>query len=146
MEGQKRHMREVPRVSLHKACESGGIKALVRETPVLKDQREKDSEIMKQGDLIDPGRSPWASQVVLEVKNQPANAGDHKRCRFSPWVGKILWSRKWQPTPVFLPENPMDRGAWRATVHGVAKGRTGLKLLSTHAEVPLFHCGLQRRQ
>ena len=26
----------------------------------------------------------------------------HKRCRFSPWVGKIPWRRKWQPTPVFL--------------------------------------------
>jgi len=25
-----------------------------------------------------------------------------RRCRFDPWVGKILWSRKWQPTPVFL--------------------------------------------
>ena len=28
-------------------------------------------------------------------------------------------------------ENPMDRGAWRATVHGVAKSQTGLKQLST---------------
>ena len=27
----------------------------------------------------------------------------HKRCGFNPWVGKIPWSRKWQPTPVFLP-------------------------------------------
>ena len=27
-----------------------------------------------------------------------------KRRRFSPWVGKIPWRRKWQPTPVFLPE------------------------------------------
>ena len=26
-----------------------------------------------------------------------------KRLRFYPWVGKILWRRKWQPTPVFLP-------------------------------------------
>ena len=29
-----------------------------------------------------------------------------RQCRrlwFNPWVGKILWSRKWQPTPVFLP-------------------------------------------
>ena len=26
-----------------------------------------------------------------------------KRCRFDPWVGKILWRRKWQPTPGFLP-------------------------------------------
>ena len=25
------------------------------------------------------------------------------RCRFNPWVGKIPWRRKWQPTPVFLP-------------------------------------------
>ena len=26
-----------------------------------------------------------------------------RRCEFNPWVGKIPWSRKWQPTPVFLP-------------------------------------------
>ena len=26
-----------------------------------------------------------------------------RRCRFSPWVGKIPWRRKWQPSPVFLP-------------------------------------------
>ena len=35
-------------------------------------------------------------------KNLPANAGD-RRCGFDLWVGKILWRRKWQPTPVFLP-------------------------------------------
>ena len=28
------------------------------------------------------------------------------------------------PTPVFLPGNPMDRGAWWATAHGVAKNQT----------------------
>ena len=28
----------------------------------------------------------------------------HRRCKFDPWVGKIPWRRKWQPTPVFLPE------------------------------------------
>ena len=26
-----------------------------------------------------------------------------RRLNFDPWVGKILWRRKWQPTPVFLP-------------------------------------------
>ena len=26
-----------------------------------------------------------------------------KRCKFDPWVGKIPWKRKWQPTPVLLP-------------------------------------------
>ena len=27
----------------------------------------------------------------------------YKRHGFNPWVGKITWRRKWQPTPVFLP-------------------------------------------
>ena len=36
------------------------------------------------------------------VKNPPANAGD-MRLKFDPWVGKILWRRTWQPTPVLLP-------------------------------------------
>ena len=39
--------------------------------------------------------------------------------RLDSWVGKISWRRKWQPTPVFCLGNPMDRGAWWATVHGV---------------------------
>ena len=34
---------------------------------------------------------------------EPACQGRRcKRCRFESWVGKILWRRKWQPTPVFL--------------------------------------------
>ena len=31
------------------------------------------------------------------------HAGETDRCVFDPWVGKILWSRAWQPTPAFLP-------------------------------------------
>ena len=54
------------------------------------------------------------------VKNLPASAEDVKRCGFDPWVRKIPWRREWQPTPVFLPGESMDRGAWQATVHGVA--------------------------
>ena len=36
------------------------------------------------------------------VKNLPANAGDARERRFNPWVRKIPWRRKWQPTTVFL--------------------------------------------
>ena len=32
---------------------------------------------------------------------------------FDPWVGKTPWSRKWQPTPVFLPE---ESHGWRSLV------------------------------
>ena len=39
-----------------------------------------------------------------EVKASASNAGDLGSIPGSdPWVGKILWRRKWQPTPVFLP-------------------------------------------
>ena len=47
----------------------------------------------------------------------------HRRSRVCLWVGKILWRREWQPTPGFLLDNRMDRGAWRATVHGVTKSQ-----------------------
>ena len=43
----------------------------------------------------------------------------------------IHWRRKWQPTPVFLLENPRDRGAWWAAVYGVSQSRTRLKRLSS---------------
>ena len=39
----------------------------------------------------------------VSVKNLPANAGRHRGHKFDPWVRKIPWRRKWQPTPEFLP-------------------------------------------
>ena len=41
------------------------------------------------------------------------SACQFRTCRFDSWVEKIPWRRKWQPTPVFLPEKSMDRGACR---------------------------------
>ena len=46
--------------------------------------------------------------------------------------GKIPWGRAWKPTPVFLPWDSKDRGAWRAAVHSVTKSLTWLKQLSAH--------------
>ena len=56
-------------------------------------------------------KGPWLKEIcfaselelVLVVMNPPANARRCKRHSFNPWVEKIPWSRKWQPTPVFLP-------------------------------------------
>ena len=48
-----------------------------------------------------PGTVLRASQVALVVKNLPAHAGD-ARCGCGPGVGRILWSRKGQFTPLFL--------------------------------------------
>ena len=41
--------------------------------------------------------------MALAVKNPPVNAGDRRETGFHPWVGRSLWRRKGQPTPVFLP-------------------------------------------
>ena len=71
------------------------------------------------------------SQVTLVVKKPFANAGDIGNAAFDPWVRKIPCRRAWQSIPVFLPGEPHGRGAWRATVHGVAKSRALLKRLST---------------
>ena len=47
-----------------------------------------------------------------------------KRCELNPWVWKIPWNRKWQPTPVFLPGEFHGQRSPRATVHGVTKSQT----------------------
>ena len=50
-----------------------------------------------------------------------------KRHGFNPWVRKIPWRRKWNPLQYSSLENPMDRGTWWATVHGVEESdRTGV--------------------
>ena len=63
------------------------------------------------------------------VKNPPTgDAGDSGDMGLvSAGVEKIPWRRAWQPAPVFLVENRMDRGAWRATVRRVAKSQTRLQ-------------------
>ena len=69
------------------------------------------------------GRIPW----WLSGKESACQCRRH---RSHPWSGKIPWRREWQPTPVFLPWRiPMDRGAWRATVHGVAELDTTMRVV-----------------
>ena len=44
-----------------------------------------------------------ASKVVPSGKEPACQCRRHERLGFNPWVRKIPWSRKWQPTPVLLP-------------------------------------------
>ena len=66
-----------------------------------------------------------ASQVAPVVKDHLLSRRC-KRSELDPWVGKIPWRRAQQPTPGFLPGEPMDGGAWLAPVHGVTKSWTQL--------------------
>ena len=48
------------------------------------------------------------------------------RPRFDPWVGKFPGEGNGNPPQYSCLENPMGKGAWKATVHGVAKSQTRL--------------------
>ena len=78
------------------------------------------------------GTYVWASQVVIVVKNLPANAGDIRDTGSIPGLGRSPGGGNGNPFQYSCLENPMDRGAWRATVHGVTQSQTRLKRLSTH--------------
>ena len=70
--------------------------------------------------------------MVLGVKNLPANAGDLRDVGLIPGSGRSPEGGRGNPLQYSCLENSMDRGAWRATVHGVSKSQTPLKQLSTH--------------
>ena len=74
--------------------------------------------------LLEMGFSGGAKEPTCQCRRWKGSG-------FDPWVRKIPWRKVQQPTPIFLPEDPMDRGAWWVTVHGVVNSCTGLKRLST---------------
>ena len=66
----------------------------------------------------------WASQVVLVVKNPPANAGDRRGTGLIPGSGRSYGEGTGNPLQYSCLENPMDRGTWQAAVHGVSPSWT----------------------
>ena len=61
------------------------------------------------------------------VKNLPANAGDVRDAVSIPGLGRSLEAGHGKPTPVILPGESMDRGAWQAMIHRVRQIWTQLK-------------------
>ena len=63
-----------------------------------------------------------------------------RRHGFDPWVGKIYWSRKWWPTPVFLPgKSHRERSlAVKPTVHGLAKEYTNEQINNIQGPAMIF--------
>ena len=71
-------------------------------------------------------------QVALVVKNSTASAGAIRDTCLIPEWGRSPGKRNGNPVQYSCLENPMDREAWQATLHGVTKSRTQLKCLSTY--------------
>ena len=59
--------------------------------------------------------------MTLVVKNTSANAGDIRTAGLIPDFGRSLGGGHAKPLQHFCLWNPMDREAWRATVHGIAE-------------------------
>ena len=74
-----------------------------------------------------------ASQVALVLKNTPANAEELRDAGSIPGSERSPGVGNGNPLQYSCLQNPMDRGAWQDTVHGVAQSRIPLKPLSTHS-------------
>ena len=82
--------------------------------------------VFVQGDI------DWASLVALAIKNLPASVEDLTDVGSVPGLGRSPGERNGNPVQYDFLEDPMDRGAWWATVHRVPKSQTGLKQFSMH--------------
>ena len=77
------------------------------------------------------------AQAALVVKITPARAGDVRDVGSIPGSGRSPGGGHGNPLQYSCLENPMDRGAWWATVHGVAKSRTRLSNFRLQSEKDL---------
>ena len=75
-------------------------------------------------EILTPSVMVRASQVALVVKNLPTNAGDARDEGSILGSGRSPGDGNGHPLQYSCQENPMDRGAWWATVHGDAKSQT----------------------
>ena len=89
--------------------------------------------------------TPMKPKLIYHAFSKAVNGTSVNTCSSLPG-GHLLGSRYWSPSPGVgngyplqhsCLENPVDRGAWQAAVHGVARSRTELKQLSTHALLTL---------
>ena len=64
----------------------------------------------------------------LSGKETARQCNRRRRFRFDPWVGEILWSRKWKPTPVFSPGKFHGQRSLEGYSPGAAKSQTQLSM------------------
>ena len=67
------------------------------------------------------------------IKNPPANAGSIRDTGAIPGSGRSPGGGHSDPLRYSSLQNPMDKGSWQSTVHGITKSQIQLKPLSGHA-------------
>ena len=111
----------------HATCVWGALCQLISAgwiNGTLKGKRNKDKKLLFSLHWVVPlascviGLPWWLSGKEL--------TGQYRRCRFNPWIRKIPWSRKWQPTPVFLPGKSHGQRDWMGYSPWGCKSQTQL--------------------
>ena len=77
------------------------------------------------------GHPPWLQAICLQCRR-------HWRCSFDPSVRKTPWRRKWQPTPVFLPEKFHGQRSLESYSPKVAKSQTKLRMHTNKQKIRLL--------
>ena len=100
--------------------------------------------------LFGSSKSHFSFPSGAVVKNLPANAGGAGDVGSIPGLGRSLWVGTGNALQYSCLENPMNRGTWWATIHGIAKNRTQLIIyactqITFHRELQnwdyvLHHC------
>ena len=80
--------------------------------------------------LLEGFTEDWAPRWWQQVKNPPTSAGDTRHKVSIPGLGRSPGGGQGNPLQYSCLENPMDRGAWQAAAHGIAKNHINLKRLS----------------
>ena len=79
---------------------------------------------------LDMDRVGLLGPVILQMSGKES-AYPCRRCKklgFGLWVGKVPWSRKWQPAPIFLPGKSHGQGSLVGYIHGVTEIRPCMQM------------------
>ena len=85
------------------------------------------------GETFESGKDTNRLPRRLSSKESAHNSGEAEDSGFIPGSGRSPRGRHGNPLQYSCSENPMDRGTWWATIHGVAKSRMWLKRLAPHS-------------
>ena len=101
--------------------------------PTVKKKRGTDHRPEKK-EIFGKSVEAAASQMVLVVKNLPANAGDVRDVGSIPGLGRFPGGGHGNPLQNSCLQTSMDRGAWRAIVHGSHKKSDTTEHTHTHTQ------------
>ena len=110
------------------------------EEKVLWAREKSNINYVEQQQLRFPVQGRHLNDCVAQMVKNCRNAGD--QCLI-PGSGRSSGEGNSNPLQYFCLENPRDRETWRATVHGVAKSRTGLRGTNTQKQQQRLQFSIQ---